>query len=97
MGFGKYGASELNAIGVAALADLIAYRPTNYFFLKYLEGKSMGLNARITKIPFTVLYLILAGLTSFNWIRVILFQKNFEAFRTAQPWDYYLSSFFPPL
>ncbi|MBU2028719.1 hypothetical protein KJ761_02390 [Patescibacteria group bacterium] len=23
-----------------------------------------------------------------------MFQKNFEAFRTEQPWDYYLSSFF---
>ncbi len=54
----------------------------------------MGTNARIAKIPFIVLYLILAGLTSFNWIRVILFQKDFEAFRTTQPWDYYLSNFF---
>ncbi len=54
----------------------------------------MGINARIAKIPFIILYLILAGFTSFNWIRVILFQKNFEAFRTTQPWDYYLSNFF---
>ena len=54
----------------------------------------MGINSRIAKIPFFILYLILAGLTSFNWIRVILFQKNFEAFRTTQPRDYYLSNFF---
>ena len=54
----------------------------------------MGINAKIAKIPFFVLYLILAVFTSFNWIRVILFQKNFEAFRTTQPWDYYLSNFF---
>jgi len=54
----------------------------------------MGVNTKIAKIPFTVLYLILAGFTSFNWIRVILFQKNFETFRTTQPWDYYLSNFF---
>ena len=54
----------------------------------------MGINAKIAKIPFIVLYLILAGFTSFNWIRFILFQKNFEVFRTAQPWDYYLSNFF---
>jgi len=54
----------------------------------------MGINARIAKIPFIVLYLILAGFTSFNWIRVILFQRNFEIFRTTQPWDYYLSNFF---
>ena len=54
----------------------------------------MGVNTKIAKIPFTVLYLILAGFTSFNWIRVILFQRNFEAFRTEQPWDYYLSGFF---
>lgn len=54
----------------------------------------MGINTRIAKIPFLVLYLILAGLTSFNWLRVILFQKDFEAFRTTQPWDYYLSNFF---
>jgi len=54
----------------------------------------MGINAKIAKIPFFVLYLILAVFTSFNWIRVILFQGNFEAFRTTQPWDYYLSNFF---
>lgn len=54
----------------------------------------MGINAKIAKIPFFVLYLILAAFTSYNWIRVILFQKNFEAFRTEQPWDYYLSNFF---
>jgi len=34
------------------------------------------------------------GFTLFNWTRVILFQENFEVFRTEQPWDYYLSSFF---
>ncbi|MDD5073558.1 MAG: hypothetical protein PHU92_00005, partial [Candidatus Shapirobacteria bacterium] len=54
----------------------------------------MGINARIAKIPFFILYLTLAGLTSFNWIKIILFQKDFEAFRTQQPWDYYLSNFF---
>jgi hypothetical protein len=54
----------------------------------------MGINAKIAKIPFFILYLILAGLTSFNWIRVILFQKDFEVFRTTQPWDYCLSGFF---
>ncbi len=54
----------------------------------------MGINAKIAKIPFFILYLMLAGLTSFNWIRVILFQKNFEVFHTEQPWDFYLSSFF---
>ena len=36
----------------------------------------------------------LAGFVSFNWIRVILFQEDFEAFRTSQPWDYHLSNFF---
>lgn len=54
----------------------------------------MGINAKIAKIPFFLLYLILTGFTSFNWIRVILFQRNFEVFRTTQPWDYYLSNFF---
>jgi len=54
----------------------------------------VGINSKIAKIPFYVLYLILAVFTSFNWIRVILFQRNFEIFRTEQPWDYYLSSFF---
>jgi len=54
----------------------------------------MGINSRIAKIPFFILYLILAGFTSFNWISVILFQKNWEVFRTQQPWDYYLSNFF---
>jgi len=54
----------------------------------------MSINAKIAKIPFFVLYLILAGFTLFNWIRVILFQENFEVFRIEQPWDYYLSSFF---
>jgi len=35
----------------------------------------MSINAKIAKIPFFVLYLILAGFTLFNWVRVILFQK----------------------
>ena len=52
------------------------------------------MNTKISKIPFVFLYFILAGLTSFNWIRVILFQRDFEAFRTDQPWDYYLADFF---
>jgi len=54
----------------------------------------MNINSKIAKIPFFVLYLIMAVLVSYNWIRVILFQKNFEAFRTEQPWDYHLSNFF---
>lgn len=54
----------------------------------------MGINSKIAKIPFFVLYLISAVITSYNWIRVILFQKDFEIFRIEQPWDYYLSSFF---
>lgn len=54
----------------------------------------MSINIKIAKIPFFILYLILAGFTSYNWIRVILFQKNFEVFRTEQPWDFYLSNFF---
>ena len=54
----------------------------------------MGINTKIAKIPFFILYLILATFTSFNWIRVILFQKNWEIFRKQQPWDYYLSDFF---
>lgn len=54
----------------------------------------MGINSKIAKIPFFILYLLLASLTSFNWIRVILFQKDLEAFRATQPWDYYLSAFF---
>jgi len=54
----------------------------------------MGINSKVAKIPFFVLYIILALLTSYNWIRVILFQQNFEIFRTEQPWDYYLSNFF---
>lgn len=54
----------------------------------------MGINSKIAKIPFWGLYLILAALTLFNWIRVILFQVNFEVFRYTQPWDYYLSKLF---
>ena len=54
----------------------------------------MGINSKIAKISFFILYLILAGFTSFNWIGVILFQKDWEVFRTQQPWDYYLSNFF---
>lgn len=54
----------------------------------------MGINSKIAKIPFFVLYLVLVTFTSYNWIKVILFQKNFEVFRTEQPWDYYLSNFF---
>lgn len=54
----------------------------------------MGINTKIARIPFFILYLVLAGLVSFNWARVVLFQKNFEVFRASQPWDYYLSSFF---
>lgn len=54
----------------------------------------MNINSKIAKIPFFVFYLILVLLTSYNWFRVILFQKNFEAFRTEQPWDYHFSNFF---
>ena len=54
----------------------------------------MSINSKIAKIPFLVLYLILAALTAYNWFRVVLFQKDFEIFRTEQPWDYYLSNFF---
>ncbi len=54
----------------------------------------MGINKIVAKIPFFVLYVVLVIITSFNWIRVILFQRNFEVFRTEQPWDYYLSNFF---
>ncbi len=54
----------------------------------------MGVNSKVMKIPFWVLYVILAVLTSFNWLRVVLFQANFEAFRYTQPWDYYLSKWF---
>ncbi|MFA5136013.1 MAG: hypothetical protein WC489_01310 [Patescibacteria group bacterium] len=54
----------------------------------------MGINSKIAKIPFSILYLILVAFTSYNWIRVILFQRNFDVFLTEQPWDYYLSNFF---
>lgn len=54
----------------------------------------MNINSKVSKIPFFVLYLILALITAYNWFRVILFQKDFEIFRTEQPWDYYLSNFF---
>ena len=53
----------------------------------------MGINSKIAKIPFFVLYLTLVSFTSYNWIRVILFQKDFEVFLAEQPWDYYLSKF----
>ncbi len=52
----------------------------------------MDINRRIAKIPFAVLYGILALLVSFNWLRVFLFQKEFSVFESEQPWDYYLSS-----
>ena len=54
----------------------------------------MGINSKIARIPFIVLYLILTAITSFNWVRVILFQNDFEAFRSKQPWDYYLANWF---
>lgn len=54
----------------------------------------MGINSKIAKVPFFLLYLVLALAVSYNWIRVILFQQNFEVFRSSQPWDYYLSNFF---
>lgn len=54
----------------------------------------MGINSKIAKMPFVALYLIASGLASFNLIRVILFQKDFEVFQTLQPWDYSLASFF---
>ena len=54
----------------------------------------MHLNSKIAKIPFFVLYLMLVLLVSYNWIRVILFQREFEIFLTEQPWDYFLSNFF---
>ncbi len=55
---------------------------------------NMGINSKVAKIPFFILYLITALLTSYNWIRVILFQKDFAVFQTEQPWDYFISNFF---
>jgi hypothetical protein len=55
---------------------------------------SVGINSKISKIPFFLLYLTVVLLTLYNWISVILFQKDFEVFLTEQPWDYYLSNFF---
>jgi len=63
-------------------------------FAKCYIKQSMGINTKIARIPYFVLYLILATLTSYNWVRVILYQKNFEVFQTEQPWDYHLSNFF---
>src|SRR4030042_6347740 len=54
----------------------------------------MKINKIIAKIPFFILYLILIAFTGYNWIRVILFQRDWEVFRSQQPWDYYLSNFF---
>lgn len=56
--------------------------------------QNMGINSGLAKVPYLALYSVLAVLVSFNWIRVILFQKDFEIFRTSQPWDYHLSNFF---
>lgn len=54
----------------------------------------MRINSKIANVPFFILYLILTALFSVNWVQVILFQKDFEAFRATQPWDYYLSHVF---
>jgi hypothetical protein len=54
----------------------------------------MGINSKIAKLPFPILYIIMASLILFNWVGVILFQRNFEVFKIEQPWDYYLSNFF---
>lgn len=54
----------------------------------------MSLNAKIAKIPYFLLYLILVGFTATNWIKVILFQKDWSLFQARQPWDYWLASLF---
>jgi len=54
----------------------------------------MGINSKIAKIPFLLLYLINASLILFNTFRVILFQEDFTAFATEQPWDYFLAKKF---
>lgn len=54
----------------------------------------MSINSKIARTPFSLLYVTVVALISFNWGRVILFQKSFEAFRSSQPWDYYLSNLF---
>jgi len=54
----------------------------------------MKINSTVAKIPFWVLYTISVFLVSFNWIKVVFFQKNFSAFKFTQPWDYYLFGFF---
>jgi len=53
----------------------------------------MDLNKKIVKIPFWILYGILACLVIFNWLSVYLLQKDFSAFRSEQPWDHFLASF----
>lgn len=54
----------------------------------------MRINSLIAKIPFFVLYVVLVVFTLFNWLRVILFQKDWQAFAAQQPWDYYFSNYF---
>jgi len=54
----------------------------------------MGINSKIAKIPFLFLYIINASLILFNTLRVILFQEDFTAFATEQPWDYFLATKF---
>ena len=54
----------------------------------------MGINSKIAKIPFLLLYAISAFLILFNWLRVIFFQKDFSAFVKNQPWDHFLATRF---
>ena len=54
----------------------------------------MGINSKIAKVPFLLLYTISAFLILFNWLRVIFFQKDFSAFAKEQPWDHFLATRF---
>jgi hypothetical protein len=54
----------------------------------------MGINSKIAKIPFLLLYIINASLILFNWLRVIFLQKDFSAFAKEQPWDHFLATRF---
>jgi len=54
----------------------------------------MGINSKIAKIPFLLLYAINASLILFNWLRVIFFQNDFDVFATEQPWDHFIATKF---
>ena len=61
------------------------------------DQETLNINQKIAKIPFILLYGILAFFIVFSFLCTYLYQKDWSAFQEGQPIDYALAGFFSNL